>query len=306
MSKNLIVLAKQVPDTKNVTTKAMKSDGTVNRAALPAVYNPEDLNALEMALDAKERFGYCVTVITMGPPRAADILREALYRGVDRTILITDRAFAGADTLATSYVLALAIKKIGDFDLILAGRQAIDGDTAQIGPQVSEKIGINQITYTTEIVDIISGNITLSRTLGRTSELLETRFPLLITVPAGVNQPRTFGAKWFMKYKKAKTIHEIESSIKARIKTGDLKAEEQDSKIKELLDTYSEKKLLIETWSANDLNADVKAIGLRGSPTKVKKVQSIVLTAAETKNIEATKAGIHNLFHELIEDHTFG
>ncbi|MEE8335458.1 MAG: electron transfer flavoprotein subunit beta/FixA family protein [Candidatus Neomarinimicrobiota bacterium] len=306
MLKNIIVLAKQVPDTKNVSTEAMKADGTVNRAALPAVFNPEDLNALEMALDVKERFGHNVTVMTMGPPRAADILREALYRGVDRTILITDRAFAGADTLATSYVLALAIKKIGNFDLILAGRQAIDGDTAQIGPQVSEKIGINQITYTTEIVNIRSGIITLSRTLGRISELLKTKLPLLITVPAEANQPRTFGAKWFIKYKKAKTVRELESSVKARIKTGELKTEEQDSKIKEILEIYREKKLLIETWSANDLNADVDAIGLRGSPTKVKKVKSIVLTAAETKTIEATEAGINNLFHELIEDHTFG
>jgi len=142
-----IVLVKQVPDTRHVTGDVMTKKGTMNRNALPAIFNPEDLNALEMALQVKERYGGTVTVLTMGPPKAAQILRDSLYRGADRVILLTDRKFAGADTQATSYTLKAAIDKIGAFDLIFAGRQAIDGDTAQVGPQVAEKLGIPQITY---------------------------------------------------------------------------------------------------------------------------------------------------------------
>ena len=142
-----VVLVKQVPDTHNITGDAMTKDGTMNRNALSAIFNPEDLNALEMALQIKERHGGTVTVITMGPPKAADILRESLWRGADRVVLLTDRRFAGADTLATSVALQKAIEKIGRYDLILAGRQAIDGDTAQVGPQTAEKLGIPQITY---------------------------------------------------------------------------------------------------------------------------------------------------------------
>src|SRR5664279_1884897 len=143
---DIVVLAKQVPDTHNVTGDVMTKDGTMNRGALPAIFNPEDLNALEMALQIKERHGGTVTVITMGPPKAANILREALFRGADKVILLTDRKFAGADTLATSYALQCTIKKAGTFDLIFCGRQAIDGDTAQVGPQTAEKLGIPQIT----------------------------------------------------------------------------------------------------------------------------------------------------------------
>jgi hypothetical protein len=141
------VLVKQVPDTHNITGEVMTKDGTMNRGALPAIFNPEDLNALEMALEIKERTGGTVTVITMGPPKAANILRDCLFRGADRVILLTDRKFAGADTLATSYVLQCAVQKAGPFDLVLCGRQAIDGDTAQVGPQTAEKLGIPQITY---------------------------------------------------------------------------------------------------------------------------------------------------------------
>ncbi len=144
----IIVLAKQVPDTRNVGKDAMKEDGTVNRAVLPAIFNPEDLNALELALQVKDKYPDSeVIILTMGPPRAADIIREAIYRGADKGYLITDRRFAGSDTLATSYAISQAVKKIGDFDLIFAGRQAIDGDTAQVGPQAAEKVGIPQITY---------------------------------------------------------------------------------------------------------------------------------------------------------------
>src|SRR5512143_223723 len=122
-----IVLVKQVPDTRRVTGEVMTKDGTMNRAALPAIFNPEDLNALEMALQVRERYGGQVTVVTMGPPQAAEVLREALYRGADKVVLLTDRKFAGADTLATSYALQRAVEKLGRFDLIFCGRQAIDG-----------------------------------------------------------------------------------------------------------------------------------------------------------------------------------
>jgi electron transfer flavoprotein beta subunit len=140
-----VVLVKQVPDTANVSADAMKDDGTVNRAALPAIFNPEDLHALEAALEVKDRFGGTVTVVTMGPPKAGDILRECVYRGADRGILVTDRRAAGSDTLATSYILSRAVKTIDNVDMVFCGRQAIDGDTAQVGPQCAEKLGITQI-----------------------------------------------------------------------------------------------------------------------------------------------------------------
>ena len=165
MSLRIIVLAKQVPDTRNVGKDAMKEDGTVNRAALPAIFNPEDLNALEQALRLKDAYPVVVTLLTMGPGRAAEIIREGLYRGADGGFLLTDRAFAGADTLATSYALATAIKKINDYDIIIGGRQAIDGDTAEVGPQVAEKLGLTQITYAEEIlnVDEAARRITVKR-----------------------------------------------------------------------------------------------------------------------------------------------
>ncbi len=145
-----IVLVKQVPDTANISGKVMKEDGTVNRAKLPAIFNHEDKVALELALRLKDTYGGKVTAITMGPQRASDILRECLYMGADQVYLISDRKFAGADTLATSYVLSEAIKKIGEFHFVFAARQAIDGDTAQVGPQTAEKLGIPQITYAEE------------------------------------------------------------------------------------------------------------------------------------------------------------
>ena len=164
MSLRIIVLAKQVPDTRNVGKDAMKADGTVNRAALPAIFNPEDLNALEQALRLKDAYpGTTITLLTMGPGRAAEIIREGLYRGADGGYLLTDRAFAGADTLATSYALSMAVRKINEYDLILCGRQAIDGDTAQVGPQVAEKLGLSQITYAEEIQKVENGKVTVKR-----------------------------------------------------------------------------------------------------------------------------------------------
>ena len=172
MSLNIVVLAKQVPDTRNVGKDAMKEDGTINRAALPAIFNPEDLNALEQALRLKDiNPGSTVTVLTMGLPRAAEVIREAMYRGADGGIVLTDRALGGADTLATSYSLAQAVKKIGSYDIILGGRQAIDGDTAQVGPQIAEKLGIPQVTYAEEIIDLSNGHVTVKRRLETASRL---------------------------------------------------------------------------------------------------------------------------------------
>lgn len=185
MSLRIIVLAKQVPDTRNVGKDAMKEDGTVNRAALPAIFNPEDLNALEQALRLKDAYpGSTVTLLTMGPGRAAEIIREGLYRGADGGFLLTDRAFAGADTLATSYALATAIKKINEYDIIIGGRQAIDGDTAQVGPQVAEKLGLTQITYAEEIlnVDEAARRITVKRHIDGGVETVEGPLPIVITV----------------------------------------------------------------------------------------------------------------------------
>jgi len=148
-----VVCVKQVPDTSNITGDAMKEDGTVNRAALPAIFNPEDLNALEAALAIRDQFGGSVTAITMGPFAACEVLRECLYRGADRVILITDRRAAASDTLATSYILSRAVRTIGTYDLVFCGRQAIDGDTAQVGPQMAEKLGIPQVTYFEDLVE---------------------------------------------------------------------------------------------------------------------------------------------------------
>ena len=181
MSLKIVVLAKQVPDTRNVGKDAMKADGTINRAALPAIFNPEDLNALEQALRLKDAHpGSTVTILTMGPGRAADIIREGLFRGADNGYLLTDRAFAGADTLATSYALATAIRKIGDCDIIIGGRQAIDGDTAQVGPQVAEKLGLTQITYAEEILEVGDGKIKVKRHIDGGVETVEGPLPIEI------------------------------------------------------------------------------------------------------------------------------
>lgn len=303
---NIIVLAKQVPDTKNITAEAMKADGTVNRGALPAIFNPEDLNALEMAITTKERFGGIITVITMGPPRAVEILKESLYRGADKCILITDRRFAGADTLATSYVLAQAIHNIKSVDLIFCGRQAIDGDTAQIGPQVAEKISFNQITYVDEIQNINNQIITVKRTLGRNVETIATKLPLLITVSSSANIPRSIGAKYYMKYKKAKIVGEIKHNISSKHSQDPLPVDKLESEIQSKVAVLKKQGLYIETLSADDLNADPDQIGLTGSPTKVKAVKSVTLTATEVKTVEPTLNGIQELMHELIADNTFG
>lgn len=298
MSYTIIVFVKQVPDTQNITGQAMKPDGTVNRAALPAIFNPEDLNALELALQMKERFGAKVIVGTMGPPNAAEVLRDALCRGADEGVLLTDRAFAGADTLATSYALSCCAKKIGKFDLILCGRQAIDGDTAQVGPQLAEKLKLPQISYVEEVKDLAKGKIVAKRAIEGGYEVLECQTPALLTV-IDSNEPRPKAVKRIMKYKKAMTRSEL---VKAHANANYTDAEalvEEETNLKN-------KNLLIFEWNATDAGADLERVGLKGSPTKVKKIENVVLTATETKAIPATEQGIGDLVHELIVDHTLG
>lgn len=291
----IIVLAKQVPDTRNVGKDAMKEDGTINRGALPAIFNPEDLNALEQALRIKDKFpGTTITMLTMGPGRAAEIIREGMFRGADNGYLLTDRAFAGADTLATSYALSMAIRKIGDFDLIIGGRQAIDGDTAQVGPQVAEKLGLPQVTYAEEIMKIENSKITIRRGIAGGVETVEAPMPLLITVNGSAAECRPRNAKFVQKYKRALGVQE-----KAEItKAGQPLPYEDDYKQYPYLN--------IEEWSVADVDADVVQCGLSGSPTKVKTIQNIVFQAKESKVISSADGEIDDLMKELIENHTIG
>lgn len=286
----IVVLAKQVPDTRNVGKDAMKADGTVNRAVLPAIFNPEDLNALELALRIKDQIkGTTITVLTMGPVRAAEILREGLYRGTDEGVLLTDRAFAGADTLATSYALSCAIKKMENFDLIISGRQAIDGDTAQVGPQVAEKLNIPQITYAEEILHVDQNKIRVKRRLERGIEIVEGKFPVLITVNGSAASCRPRNAKLLMKYKHSST------------------SSERLEKSEDYITMISERPYLnIKEWSVNDIECDREQLGLNGSPTKVKKIENIVFQAKEAKILSNSDSEIEGLMKELVSNHTIG
>ncbi len=294
---NTIVMVKQVPDTANISGKVMKDDGTVNRAKLPAIFNHEDKEALEMALQVKDKYGGTVSVVTMGPPRASDMLKECLYMGADKAYLISDRKFAGSDTLATSYVLSEAIKYIGEFDIVFAGRQAIDGDTAQVGPQTAEKLGLPQITYAEKIIELDKRKITVKRKIDGGSETLEGQLPLLITVVKGATQPRPFSAKRVMVYKSAKTLPEIEK----------MTHDNSLLYLDDLLLEYKDKNLYIETITTDELSSiDQTRIGLHGSPTKVHKVESVILAGGEAHKVEPTKEGIGNLIDELLNDHILG
>ncbi len=291
-----IVLVKQVPDTANISGQVMRPDGTVNRAKLPAIFNPEDKVALEVALQIKDKYGGEVKVITMGPPKASDVLRECLYLGADAVFLVSDRKFAGADTLATSYVISQAIKKTGDFDLIFAGRQAIDGDTAQVGPQTAEKLGIPQITYAEEITDLRNGRITVKRRIDGGHEVLESPLPVLITVIKSAAMPRPFQAKRVMAVKNARSLLDLEKMTESNslLNIDDLKVE------------YISNNLYIPTYTVDDLDVDPDRCGLAGSPTKVHKVEYVVLDGGEHEEIEPTKEGIDHLVDKLMRDHIFG
>lgn len=289
MSLKIIVLAKQVPDTRNVGKDAMKADGTVNRAALPAIFNPEDLNALEQALQLKDRYpGSTVTLLTMGPGRAAEIIREGLYRGADNGVVLSDRAFAGSDTLATSYALATAVRKIGDFDIILGGRQAIDGDTAQVGPQIAEKLGLPQVTYAEEVGEVKDGKITIKRRIENGIETVKAPLPLLVTVNGSADECRPRNARSLQKYKYAAAPSELKD----------------DDKRKPLVEARDY--LQIKEWSADFVGADREQCGLPGSPTKVKKIENVVFSAKESVRLSDADNEVENLVKQLIANHTIG
>ena len=290
MSLNIIVLAKQVPDTRNVGKDAMKEDGTINRAALPAIFNPEDLNALEQALCLKDANpGSTVTILTMGLPRAAEVIREAMFRGADGGIVLTDRTLGGADTLATSYSLAQAVKKIGNYDIILGGRQAIDGDTAQVGPQIAEKLGLPQVTYAEEIIDLKDGFVTVKRRLENGIETVKAPLPCVVTVNGSAAECRPRNAMRLQKYKYAASTSE-----KANL------SEEKQALLEKR--PY----LNIAEWSAAFVEADPEQIGLTGSPTKVKAIENVVFTAKESRSIDNNDEQIEELIKELIANHTLG
>jgi electron transfer flavoprotein beta subunit len=296
-----VVLIKQVPDTKRITGDVMNEDGTVRRSALPAIFNPEDLNALELALQIKDKYGGHITVITMGLPGASAILRESLYRGADEAILITDRRCAASDTLATSYILNCAVKKL-EYDIVLCGRQAIDGDTAQVGPQLAEKLGVTQITYVEELIDLAGETITAQRNIGNGWQQVKTKLPALLTVVGDANEPRVAAARKMMKYKKARTPIEVAQEIRGA------NPHAEEAEIKELVERRRQELekagLLIKQWDLDVVEADLNWCGASGSPTKVHRIQSVVLTAKESKDVKPSREGISDMIHELIEEKT--
>jgi electron transfer flavoprotein beta subunit len=292
-----VVLAKQVPDTHNITGDAMTKDGTMNRNALSAIFNPEDLNALEMAIQIRERHGGTVTVITMGPPKAAGILREALWRGADKVVLLTDKRFAGADTLATSLVLQKAIEKIGRYDLVLAGRQAIDGDTAQVGPQTAEKLGIPQITYAESVLEIADGRITAQRALDTGSEIVRCQMPCLLTVVGSANTPRPPSVRRQIAGKLAATPGEYAALRKQWPEF------ETDAALEDYLVAHD---LRIPVWTADDIGASAEVIGLAGSPTQVHKINFVVLESTESKTVPPTPEAIAAMVAELVHEYIVG
>jgi len=292
-----VVLVKQVPDTHHLTGEVMTRDGTLNRNALPAIFNPEDLSALEMALQVKERHGGTVTVITMGPPKAANILRESLWRGADRVVLLTDRRFAGADTLATSIALQKAVEKVGRYDLVLAGRQAIDGDTAQVGPQTAEKLGIPQVTYAESILEIADGRITVERALDSGSEVVRCQLPCLLTVVGSANTPRPPSVRRRMAAKLAATPGEHAALLERW----------PEFETAEALEAHLRGRgLEIPVWTADDIGATADRIGLAGSPTQVHKVNFVVLESTESKTVEPTPEAIAAMVAELVHEYIVG
>jgi len=297
MALKIVVLAKQVPDTRNVGKDAMTAEGTVNRAALPAIFNPEDLNALEQALRLKEQNpGSTVGILTMGPPRAGEIIRQGLYRGADTGWLLTDRLFAGADTLATSYALATAIKKIGDVDIVIGGRQAIDGDTAQVGPQVAQKLGLNQVTYAEEVLSVNDGFAVIKRVIDGGVETVKAPLPVVITVNGSAAPCRPQNAKLVMKYKRATCPMERPASPSP-----------SEGGEKDYSYLYEERPYLtLNQWSVADVDGDVNQCGLAGSPTKVKAIKNIVFQAKESKTLTASDVDIEGMIKELLEEKIIG
>lgn len=226
----IIVCAKQVPDTNEVKIDPVK--GTLIREGVPSILNPDDSNALEAALELKDRFpGSTVTVVSMGPPQAGYMLRECLAMGADDAVLLSSRAFGGADTCATSTTLAAGIRKLGKFDIIFAGRQAIDGDTAQVGPQTAQRLGIPSVSYVQKIREIKEGSIVVERSLEDGYEVIEVKTPCLLTAIKELNTPRYM------------SIARIEEAYRKEI----------------------------TVWNEDDVNLAPEDAGLNASPTQVMK-----------------------------------
>ena len=282
----IVVCIKQVPDTTEI--KLDPVTGTLIRDGVPSIMNPDDKGGLEFALQLKDQYGAHVTVITMGPPQAEAILREAYAMGVDRAILLSDRKFGGADTLATSNTIAAALRSL-EFDLLITGRQAIDGDTAQVGPQVAEKLGLTQITYAEEILEVGDGKIKVKRHIDGGVETVEGPLPIVITVNGSAAPCRPRNAKLVQKYKHAKTVTEKQQ--------GNL----------DYTDLYDKRDYLnLAEWSVADVNGDLAQCGLSGSPTKVKAIQNIVFQAKESKTISGSDRDVEDLIVELLANHTIG
>jgi len=303
MAMNCVVCVKQVPDTKRITGEAMKEDGTVNRAALPAIFNPEDLNALEAALEIRDRCGGAVTVVTMGPVSACDVLRAALFMGADNVVLLTDRRAAASDTLATSHILSCAVKKMSP-DVVLCGRQAIDGDTAQVGPQLAEKLSLPLVTYVEELIDVGAEGLRARRNVGNGWEVVQCKLPALLTVMGSANTPRPPAARRIMKYKNARSPAEVAGEVDQAVP--DASDEEKAAEQARRLEALEQRGLLIEQWNLDDVEADLNWCGRGGSPTKVHRIQSVVLAGGEYHEFPPTDAGLAELVGELIEDHTIG
>ena len=303
MGYNCVVCVKQVPDTKRITGEAMKEDGTVNRAALPAIFNPEDRNALEAALDVRDRLGGTVTAVTMGPPAACDILRDALWMGADRVVLVSDRRAAASDTLATSYILSCAVRKLSPH-LVLCGRQAIDGDTAQVGPQLAEKLALPLVTYVEELIEVSERSLRVRRGIGAGWEVVECPLPALLTVTDAANTPRPPAAKRIMKYKKARSPFELARQVEQEMPSADEAARAAETQRR--CDELKQRGLLIEQWNLDDIGADLAWCGRDGSPTKVNRIQAVVLAGGEYRQFPPTQQGATELVAELIREHTIG
>ncbi len=300
---NCVVCIKQVPDTKKVTGQAMRADGTINRAALPAIFNPEDRNALEAALRVRDEHGGTVTVVTMGLPAACAILREALECGADKAYLVTDRRAAASDTLATSYILSCAVARLKP-DLVFCGRQAIDGDTAQVGPQIAEKLECALVTYL-EALELDGDHAISTRNFGSGTEKLRTKLPALFTVTERFGELRPYVARRVMKYKKARSPMEVANEVKAAM-PADTAPEALAEEAKKRCAELEAAGLLIGQWSLDDIGCDLQRCGRVGSPTIVHKVLSVVLAGGDYKEYGESEEEVNRLIGSLIQDHTIG
>ncbi len=300
---NCVVCVKQVPYTKRTTDGVITSLGTVDRARFPAVVNPGDLHALEMALSIRDEHGGTVTAITMGSPRSCGALREALYLGADRAILVTDPRAAGSDTLATGYVLGEAIRKLKP-DVVFCGHQSIEGETSHVGPQIAQRIGFTPLSMVDRPVMIEGKTVVARRDTGSGWELVSADLPVLATIMDGANTPRPPAMKRMMKFKKARCRPEVEDAV-TRERPGD-SASAVSAEVVRRCSALETKGLLIRTWNLDDIGADPARCGFQGSPTKVHRVQNFVMREGGHRSFENSDAGISALVAELINDRTIG